>query len=166
MYRSMLAAALLAAGIGGVAVAGPPWISVESPANPLDPETRGAAFVVRVYHHRAPAGFRVSGTAEGLVGGKRQSHALSVGPTSVAGRYTVAHQWPEQGVWTVLLTVHGEHEIEATAIVDIGADGAVTRVRVPTRAEGSRAFPAPGPVSMAMIDRELEARAAIAEAGH
>lgn len=165
MSRTVLAAALLAAGTAGVAIAGPPWIAIESPANPLDPETRNAAFVVRVYHHSTPASIRVSGTAEGLVAGKRQSRALTLTSTSVAGRYAVARQWPDQGVWIVLVTLHDEHEIQATAIVDIGSDGAVTRVRVPSRAQGDRTFPERGPVSMKMIDRELEARAALAARG-
>ena len=165
MHRTIFVAALVAAGAAAVAIAGPPWIAIESPANPLDPETRNAAFLVRVYHHSTPAGFRVSGTAEGLVAGARQSRELTLTRTAVAGRYAVARQWPDQGVWTVLVTVHDEHEIEATAIVDIGSDGAVTRVRVPSRAEGDRTFPERGRVSMKMIDRELEARAALAVRG-
>ena len=165
MSRTVLAAALLAAGTAGVAIAGPPWIAIESPANPLDPETRDAAFVVRVYHHATPAGFRVSGTAEGLVAGKRETREITLAKTSVAGRYAVARQWPDQGVWTVLVTVRDDHEIEATAIVDIGSDGSAARVRVPTRAEGGRSFPKRGQVSMAMIERELEARAALAVRG-
>ena len=56
---------------------GPPWISLEMPANPLDPETRNAVLVVRAYHHATPAGYSLAGTAEGVVNGERRAQRSS-----------------------------------------------------------------------------------------
>ena len=49
---AMIAAALVT--LAAPALAGPPWISVEHPSNPHHPSTRGAAFLVRAYHHGGP----------------------------------------------------------------------------------------------------------------
>ncbi|HKV76137.1 MAG TPA: hypothetical protein VJN95_16585 [Gemmatimonadales bacterium] len=123
-------------------VVGPPWISIESPANPYNSETRGALLVVRVYHHGEAAFFPVSGTAEGLVDGKRQSSKLSFGSTSTPGMYTLKYAKPESGTW--LLMIHageeGQHG-QATAVVSLGADGQVASVQVPTKKDGDYTLP-------------------------
>ncbi|HEX6058177.1 MAG TPA: hypothetical protein VFZ11_04085, partial [Gemmatimonadaceae bacterium] len=58
------------------ATAGPPWISIEYPANPLDRTTKGAYLLVHAFHHGTPVGLPVRGTAEGLVNGARRTIAL------------------------------------------------------------------------------------------
>ena len=102
---------------------GPPWISLELPANPLDPATRGAAFLVHAYHHGSPAGFPVTGTADGLVDGERQSVDLEFRETSRPGVYAVNQQWPAKGHWIVTVSVVGA--ADASVIVELGADGGV-----------------------------------------
>ena len=68
------------------ALAGPPWIAIEYPANPFDQSSRGAFLTVRTYHHGELMAKTVTGTAEGVVNGKRQSMALDIRPGSRAGR--------------------------------------------------------------------------------
>src|SRR5690606_14581273 len=45
--RAALLPAALVLALATPALAGPPWISIEYPANPLDPATRGALMVIR-----------------------------------------------------------------------------------------------------------------------
>ena len=51
---------------------GPPWISIEYPANPHDPASRGAVLVVNTFHHGTPTDFTITGKAEGMVNGVRK----------------------------------------------------------------------------------------------
>ena len=58
--------------VAGLAAAGPPWIAIEYPANPHDPNTRGAFLTVRTYHH-------------GDLMSYAEAHATLDVPASVAG---------------------------------------------------------------------------------
>jgi hypothetical protein len=64
---------------------GPPWISIETPPNPFDRESKGALLVVHTFHHGTPIASGVTGTAEGIVSGARRSVALSFQSTSRPG---------------------------------------------------------------------------------
>ncbi|HYT84016.1 MAG TPA: hypothetical protein VEK86_11215, partial [Gemmatimonadales bacterium] len=64
-----------------------------------------------------------------------------------------------EGVWTLVIRAGQAPGMIATAVVEIGADGGIASVRVPTRQEGNGAVPAD--VSMADIDRALRARGAL-----
>lgn len=140
---------------------GPPWISVEYPANPYDAASRGAFLLVHAFHHGTPVGFPVSGTAEGLVAGARRTISLEFRRTSRPGVYALQKQWPSDGVWTLVLGVtqgdHGDGNT-AQAVVELGADGGVTSVNVPTRRQGN--YTVPTKVSMADVEAGLRARAA------
>lgn len=139
-------------------VFGPPWISIEHPVNPYDQTTRGAYLVVHAFHHGTPTGFPVSGTAEGLVNGQRHTVKLEFKSTSRTGAYALTKQWPDQGTWTLVIAVsQGGPEDRVSAIVDIGANGDVSRVQVPTRAQGGHTVPAR--VSMADVEGSLRKRA-------
>jgi hypothetical protein len=141
-----------------IALAGPPWISIEYPANPYDATTRDAFLVVHAFHHGTPMDFPVSGTAEGLVDGRRRSVSLEFQRTSRPGVYALRKQWPNEGAWTLLVAVAQGPEDKVTAIVELGGSGAVASVRVPTRQQ--RGWTVPAPVAMSEIDAELRARAA------
>ncbi len=144
--------------------AGPPWISIELPANPHDPATRGAGLVVHTYHHKQRVGYRVTARLEGLVDGRRESRSIAVVPTGRAGVYTVAREWPAAGAWILVVALDGGEHMHATALVGLGADGEVTSVRVPARqAEGGRAT-IPVRVGEEEIDRALAMQLAITQA--
>ena len=91
------------------AAAGPPWISIEYPANPLDPETRGALVVVRTYHHEAPqvADMRAEVDRQKQRGASQldESHT----PPRRSGRASPTRaggQWCRRAGWSRPGTVH------------------------------------------------------------
>lgn len=102
---------------------GPPWLSVEMPANPLDPATRGAAFVVRTYRHSRPEATPLTGTAEGVVDGERRSVSLTFRPTGQPGVFAVDQIWPETGAWILAIST-GER---VHMLIEMGDGGGVTR---------------------------------------
>ena len=113
---------------------GPPWLSIEYPVNPYDRETRDAYLVVHTFHHQTPVGLPVSGRAEGIVKGARRTIVLEFGRTSKASDFTLRQQWPGEGNWVLVIEGRqGDGDFNrVSAIVDIGKDGRVSGVRVPT----------------------------------
>lgn len=146
------------------AVAGPPWISIETPVNPYDATTRDAFLLVRAFHHGTPTGFPVTGKAEGIVNGERRTIPLTFATTSQSGAYALKKQWGDAGVWTLVITVHQEKDDVAQALVELGADGEVARVQVPTRV-GERNIRFPRQVSMQEVESGLRQRARLSAVG-
>jgi len=139
---------------------GPPWISIETPANPYDAASRGAFLLVHAFHHGTPMNFPVSGTAEGIVRGERKTISLALKPTSRPGVYALHKQWADDGVWTLVLSVtqgNGEGNT-VSAVVELGGNGQVASVDVPTVMRNN--YRVPAPVSMANVEAGLKARAA------
>jgi hypothetical protein len=138
---------------------GPPWISIEYPANPHDRSNTGALLYVHVFHHQQPIAYPIEGTAEGIVNGERRSIKLKFTDTARPAVYGLARQWPSEGVWMLVIKMQRDQDGEdgATAVVELGADGEVASVRVPTRKQGQWTIPVD--VSMTEIDRALRARA-------
>ena len=155
---ALVAATLTAATAATRAAAGPPWISIEYPANPLDQSTRGAFLLVHAFHHSTPMQAPVRGTAEGIVSGERKSVALRFETTSRPGVYSLRKQWSDAGVWSLVIAVapQGE-ENQAQALVELGPDGAISAVRVPTRRE--REWVIPRKITSQEIEESLQSRA-------
>lgn len=125
--------------IAGIAAAGPPWIAVEYPANPHDPNTRGAFVTVRTYHHGDLMSYDITGTAEGLVNGKRQSVKLEIRRLPAAGTYAIRWQKPAAGSWALVINTTRDGNAMASALIDIDAQGRVASVTVPSNPiEGGR----------------------------
>jgi hypothetical protein len=156
--RSLALAALATTLVAVPALAGPPWISIELPADPYDAATRGAFLVVRAFHCATPARERVSGTAEGIVNGERQTVPLEFAETGREGVYALKRTWPEQGTWTLVVRAHQGPNTAATAVLEVGPDGAVTSIRVPTMVRGGWTVPAP--IAISEIEAGLRLRAA------
>lgn len=160
VVRVLVASSLLATAsvfAATPAFAGPPWLSIELPANPYDRATRDALFVIHTYHHGTVVGLPVQVTAEGLVDGARRSIALSTRPTSRQGEYAVFGDIPHEGVWLIAATgMQGSEPI--TTIVDLGSDGSVTGVRIPTHHQDGWVIPSR--VSADDITAMLKKRAA------
>ena len=97
------AAALLLAALPAIAVAGPPWIAVELPANPLNATTRDAFLLIRTYHHANAVSAPLTGRAIGVVDGKRRTIELTIERTSVPGVYAVRRNWPDEGAWALAI---------------------------------------------------------------
>ena len=140
------------------ALAGPPWISIELPANPFDAATRGAFLVVHAFHHGTAVSFPIEGTAEGLVSGERRSIKLEFSETAREGVFALKRMWPAEGVWTLVIKANQGPDDAATAVVELGPQGEVASIRVPTMQRGRWTVPAP--VSLGDIDAALQARAA------
>ncbi|MGA3077950.1 MAG: hypothetical protein ABSG56_30265 [Bryobacteraceae bacterium] len=47
---------------------------------------------------------RITGQAEGIVNGKRQSMSLELTPTEKPGTYAVRRQWPAEGKWVLIFS--------------------------------------------------------------
>src|SRR5881394_2097344 len=127
---------------------GPPWISIELPVNPYDQSHRGAFLLVHSFHH---------GTAKGIVKGERRTVKLEFAETGREGVYALHQTWPTDGTWTLVIKANQGPDDAATAVVDLGPDGAVAAVRVPTMQRGQWTVPAP--VSLSDVDAALRARA-------
>ena len=140
--------------VAGVVAAGPPWIAIEYPANPLDPNTRGALLVVRTYHHGDLMSYEISGTAEGLVNGKRQSTRLDIRRLPQAGMYAVKWQKPA-GSWALLITTTRDGNHMATALVDIDSQGRVASVTVPSNTVENGRWIVPRKVAGAELEAAL-----------
>lgn len=145
--------------VATMAFMGPPWISIETPPNPYDSASRDAYLLVHTFHHGTPTNFAVAGTAEGIVDGARRTVALEFGNTSRPGVYALRKQWTDKGVWTLVIGVtQGEGDFNtAKAVVEIGTNGQVASVMVPTRMQGIHRVPAP--VNMADVESALRSRA-------
>jgi hypothetical protein len=138
---------------------GPPWISIEYPANPFDSGSRGAFVLVHAFHHGTPVSFPVSGTAEGIVAGARRTISLEFKNTSRPGVYALHKQWPSEGTWTLVVGVtQGQGEFNTVkAVVELGANGQVASVNVPTKMAGIHRVP--DRVDMADVEASLKSRA-------
>ncbi len=142
--------------IASPVLAGPPWISIETPVNPWDASTRGAFLLVHAFHHGTPVNFPVSGTAEGIVDGQRRSVPLRFERTSREGVYALKNLWGTTGEWSLILTVSQGKDDVAQAMVQVSGTK-VLAVDVPTR-EAGEAHPLPRRFTQAEIDASLRGR--------
>jgi hypothetical protein len=143
------------------ALAGPPWLSIEFPANPHDTKTREAFLVVNTYHHSTPTPLHVRGTAEGIVAGERRSVTLRFGETERRGSFALTKQWPNEGQWVLNIALVQNNRPEASALVVLGADGTPAHVSIPTRRDGPWHIPrmhTAAEVSAALADAAVQAR--------
>lgn len=142
MTRRLAFATLLMAALPATALAKPPWISIELPANPWDEATRGAFLVVHTFHYNRPMAGSISGTAFGVVNGERRTVPLSFEKMSESGDYALRAQWGNTGRWALVITVsQGTEDNLAQAVVQIAEGGVVAGIRVPTRQERNLAIP-------------------------
>ncbi|MFL5462781.1 MAG: hypothetical protein ACJ793_06030 [Gemmatimonadaceae bacterium] len=158
LFRSFALVLALTLSAFSTALAGPPWIAIEYPANPFDRTSRDAFLTVRTYHHGDLMAKTVTGTAEGVVNGKRQSMRLDIRPGSQTGMYVVHWQRPATGRWVLVINSGYQGVTDATAVVEISPTGGVANVTVPTRAL-TGGWIGPRPVAAAEIDALLEGRA-------
>lgn len=156
-YRRFMLVALVSLLAAGVALAGPPWIAIEYPVNPHDPNTRGAFLTVRTYHHGDLTSFDISGTAEGLVAGKRQSMKLNIKRLPQAGTYAVHWRKPAEGSWALVISTTRDGAAMASALVDVDARGRVASVMVPSDPIENGRWQVPRRVAQSEVDAVLRA---------
>jgi len=79
----------------------------------VDSKVKKAVLVVRPRVCDDEASVRITGTAEGIVNGQRQSVTLTLVALQTPGVHAVQHQWPERGDW--VLHLHGTCPAAKTA---------------------------------------------------
>lgn len=132
----------------------PPWISIESPVNPMDPATHDAVFLAHVMTRNGPAKLGdIAARAEGIVAGTRRTVPVTLTETGTPGVFAVRQQWPADGSWIVVLTAFGS----TTALVAIDHLGGVAFARVPVQSGDHRL---PRTPTASQIDSTLAAFAA------
>jgi hypothetical protein len=154
-------AAVVAGGLTAAtpAHAGPPWISLEMPANPHEASTRGAFFLVHTYHHGTPVEYALSGSAEGILNGRRQTQQLEIIATDKPGVYAVRYRPAAQGVWVLVLNM-GQGQEGAGMLVTL-RQGQVASVQVPSReVEGGR-WVVPRKITSEDVDAALRQQTAM-----
>jgi hypothetical protein len=155
MFRFGIAAWALASFIQ-LALAAGFTFSIGSPVAAQDfRASKTAAFVFRTEGCADPAKPQITGTAEGLVKGVRQSVTLKLVETSKPGVYAVNQNWPAEGAWVVALKGMCA-DANAGAIVPIGPNGFIR--------ESSKFFPRPA--TNAEIETSLKALAQVAQGGN
>ena len=157
LKRFAIAAALSSIAIT-TALAGPPWIAIEYPVNPHDPNTRGAFCTVRTYHHGDLMSYEVTGTAEGLVNGKRETVRLDIRRLPQAGMYVVRWQKPAQGKWALVISTSRDGHFMATALVDVDSRGRVAMVSVPSDSRENGRWQVPRKVAASELDALLQTK--------
>ena len=88
-----------------------------------DPNAKGAAVIVRAVGCHSPEKAVFTGTAVGVVGGKRQTVPLTLIPLSQPGVFAVKQQWPAEGTWILTFTSSVDGTYMAGATVPVSAKG-------------------------------------------
>ena len=130
--RNLYIAAALTLALAAAAHAGPPWISIELPANPHHASTRNATLLVRAYHHSTSMNAPLTGTAEGIVDGRRVSLPLELRATNQPGVFALTTPLPKGGTWIMAITVTESSTATATALVTVDHRGRIVAVDVPS----------------------------------
>jgi hypothetical protein len=114
VFNAVLSTVFLAAPL----FAGALTLVVTDPGISPDAQAKHAVVMVRTTACNSPEKTVVTATAEGIVGGKRESIPLKVIGLSAPGAFGVAQQWPREGIWTVRFTAtNPDYKNYATGVV-------------------------------------------------
>ena len=124
-------AAALTIAAASPALAGPPWISAEYPANPFHDDTRGSLLLVHTFHHGQTRQVPMTGVAEGIVNGRRQTVQLQVTETYRPGVYAVRGNLPKDGNWALVITMKDGGGAQASLLASMNGAREILAVNVP-----------------------------------
>ena len=145
------------------AAAGPPWIAVEYPANPLHEDSRGALLLVHTFHHGASRAFPLVGYAEGMVDGRRVRRDVTIAPTYRTGVHAVRGNLEGGDAWVLVLSMTDtDTNVVESMLVALNGDRALTAVDIPFAT--SNEWSEPRAATREQIDRFLTMSLALAEA--
>jgi hypothetical protein len=99
--------------------------------------------------------YDITGTAEGLVNGKRQSVRLDIKRLPQAGMYAVRWQKPAQGEWALVISTARDGHFMASALIDVDSRGRVASVSVPSKATENGRWSVPQQVASSELDALL-----------
>ena len=143
--------------------AGPPWIAVEYPANPLHEDSRGALFLVNTFHHGVSRAFPLVGYAEGIVDGRRVRRDVTISATYRTGVHAVRGDLDGGSAWVVVLSMTDtDTNVVESMLVALNGDRALTAVDIPFAT--SNEWSEPRAATQEQIDRFLETSLALAAA--
>ena len=129
-------AALLSAALATPALAGPPWISVEFRA-PRMGQSGDGYLVLRTFHHADAVGYPLSGTAEGIVDGRRTSIPLRFETMQdEAGVFVLTKVWRDGTPWILNIALDAGEHFGAGVVIGVGASGEPAFVRFPRTVDG------------------------------
>jgi hypothetical protein len=116
----MALAVCISAGAVWTAHAGELSLEIGSPVATRDFRAKAAVFAVRSKGCADLASFKLSGAAEGVVSGDRQTVPLKrILAMPTAGVFAVVREWPLEGAWVVSLVAECG-EATAGALVPVG----------------------------------------------
>ena len=121
----LLSAAFAASVLAAPTFAGSLLLEAVNPRTNPEAMAKNAAVVVLMTACHSPEKTTVTATAEGLVGGRRQTIPLQVINLSRPGTYAVRRDWPSDGAWTIrMIARNPDYKDYATGIT------------IPTRGDG------------------------------
>ncbi|MFN7998226.1 MAG: hypothetical protein U0Q18_31685 [Bryobacteraceae bacterium] len=86
------------------------------------PDTRDAVLTVEAEGCHDYSQAKITGHAEGIVDGKRESVPLVLAAGAKPGRYNVRKQWPTEGKWILVFEgLSGDRNTHT--VVELGPDG-------------------------------------------
>ena len=130
MKRTITAVALSFAVTSPAFAKGPPWITIET-------RPYGTAFLLaRTFHHGTPMPLPLSGTAEGLVNGRRTSVRLRFEQEGDQNSFAVPKTWGDAGVWVLNIGVDSSDHGTAGAVIGVDRRGQSAFVRFPRTPTG------------------------------
>jgi hypothetical protein len=118
----MVRSAIVGFFIAALAFADGFTFNIGNPVASGDYRSKTALFVFRTEGCADPAKSQISGTAEGLIKGVRQSVPLNLAKLSQPGVYGVNKSWTADGAWVVSLSGTCGNAV-AGAIIPIGPGG-------------------------------------------
>jgi hypothetical protein len=109
----------LALGTAASLMAGGFVLQIGKPSANPEAQAKNAVLVVRGYSCVEQEKTRVTGTAEGVVNGRRESIALNLIPLSAQSTYAVTQQWPGDGRWVLTFVMANAHFGQQSAMVKV-----------------------------------------------
>ena len=142
---TLLSAAAVTLALTAQLSAGGFWLQLGNPEANREARGMKAVLTVKAFGCHEPEKARVTGTAEGIVDGKRRSIPLTLAALSEPGMFALTEQWPTGGKWVIQLVGDNNDGAITSALVSAGSGG-IDRKGVKL---------APGKPSMAEIEARL-----------
>ena len=115
---------LIALGVVMPLLGGGFYLELGTPSASSDPKAKGAVVLAHFIGCHEPEKGVLTATAEGVVGGKRQTIALTAVALGKPGLFAISRQWPADGKWVLkLVGRHPQVAVVTTTLVKVSGDG-------------------------------------------
>jgi hypothetical protein len=122
LNRKLIITACAVAALGMRAYGGGFWLQLGNPEASAEARSAKAVLTLEAVGCHDPGKAEITGTAIGVVNGKRENIPLTLTPLSKPGMYAVAKQWPDKGNWILQFVGHNTG-MTTSALVSAGPDG-------------------------------------------